>query len=126
MSTSSITRINTGPRLSDVTIHNGLVYLAGQVPRGTLEGTIEEQTAEVLATIDRLLGAAGSGKERILSCQIFLADIGEIARMNTAWDAWVPQGKCPCRATVQAKLANPAWRIEIVVVAALAAQQQAA
>ncbi|EON18720.1 aminoacrylate peracid reductase [Cupriavidus necator] len=117
---NTISRINTGVRLSDVSIHNGTVYLAGQVPRKTLDQGIEAQTAEVLATIDNLLAEAGSSKERILSCQIFLTDIADIAGMNSVWDEWVAKGQCPSRATVQAQLANPAWRIEIVITAAQA------
>ena len=50
--------------------------------------------------------------------QIFLTDITEIAGMNEVWDAWIPAGHTPPRATVQAKLGNPAWKIEIVVTAA--------
>lgn len=115
---SNINRLNTGVRLSDASIYNGTVYLAGQVPRQTTEQGIEAQTAEVLASIDRLLAESGSSKERILSCQIFLKDIGDLAGMNKVWDEWVAKGQCPSRATVQATLNNPTWRIEIVTVAA--------
>ncbi|MGS0625758.1 RidA family protein [Ralstonia sp. VS2407] len=115
---SDITRINSGVRLSDASVYNGIVYLAGQVPRQTTDQGIEAQTAEVLATIDKLLAETGSSKERILSCQIFLQDIGDLAGMNSVWDQWVVKGQCPSRATVQATLNNPAWRVEIVTVAA--------
>lgn len=114
-----INRINTGPRLSDVSIFNKVAYLAGQVPHATMEQGIQEQTAEVLATIDELLAQAGTNKSRIVSCQIFLKDIGQIAQMNTVWEKWIPAGHCPSRATVQAVMANPKWGIEIVVAAAL-------
>lgn len=117
--TTTITRLHVGARLSDVSIFNNVAYLAGQVPEKTLDGDIRQQTAEVLATIDRLLAEAGSDKQRILSCQIFLRDIAEIGEMNAVWDAWVPAGHCPCRATVQAHLANAKWRVEIVVTAAV-------
>jgi enamine deaminase RidA (YjgF/YER057c/UK114 family) len=113
-----IPRINVGARLSDVSIHNGVAYLAGQVPRKCIDQGIKEQTAEVLATIDELLAKAGSDKSRILSCQIFLKDVTQIADMNSVWDAWVPPGKCPSRATVQALMANPKTGIEIVISAA--------
>jgi enamine deaminase RidA (YjgF/YER057c/UK114 family) len=111
-----IQRIDPGPRMSEASIHNGVVYLAGQVPEdASLE--IEGQTREVLAAIDALLAQAGSDKTRILRAQIFLADIGDFAGMNRAWDAWVVPGNAPARATVEAKLANPAWKVEIVVTA---------
>ena len=102
--------------MSEASIHNGIVYLAGQVPEdASLD--IEGQTREVLAAIDALLAQAGSDKTRILRAQIFLADIGDFAGMNRAWDAWVVPGNAPARATVEARLANPAWKIEIVVTA---------
>jgi enamine deaminase RidA (YjgF/YER057c/UK114 family) len=114
-----IKRINIGPRLSDVSIFNRVAYLAGQVPEATIGQGIKEQTAEVLATIDQLLAQAGSDKSRILSCQIFLKDIGQIAEMNSVWEQWIPSGHTPSRATVQAPMASEKWGIEIVLCAAL-------
>jgi enamine deaminase RidA (YjgF/YER057c/UK114 family) len=114
-----IRRINVGARLSDVSIFNNVAYLAGQVPEASIDQGIREQTAEVLATIDGLLAEAGSDKSRILTCQIFLKDIRDIAEMNAVWDGWVAKGHCPSRATVQAAMANANWRIEVVVAAAL-------
>ncbi len=119
MSTQNISRLHVGQRLSDVSIFNGVAYLAGQVPRKSIDQGIKEQTAEVLETIDRLLAEAGSDKSRILSCQIFLRDITQIADMNSVWDKWIPAGHCPSRATVQAHMANPKTGIEVVLTAAL-------
>lgn len=113
----SIQRFHVGPRLSETAIFNKVVYLAGQIPDDASQD-IAGQTAQVLAHIDRLLAEAGSDKTRILSCQIFLSDISLISGMNQVWDAWVAQGNTPPRATVEAKLANPAWLIEVVVTAA--------
>jgi len=112
-----IQRLHVGSRLSEVAIHNGVVYLAGQIPEDTSQG-IAGQTQEVLAHIDRLLAEAGSDKARILSCQIYLSDIRLIGEMNQVWDAWVAAGNTPPRATVEAQLANPDWLIEVVVTAA--------
>jgi enamine deaminase RidA (YjgF/YER057c/UK114 family) len=114
---SDIKRINVDKRLSDVAIHNGVVYLAGQVADTTTKD-IRGQTAEVLATIDRLLEQAGSDKTRLLQVQIFLSDIANFAGMNEIWDAWVPQGHTPPRATVESRLATPAYLVEIKVIAA--------
>jgi len=112
-----IKRLHVGQRLSEVAIHNGVVYLAGQIPE--IPGNdISGQTTEVLAHIDRLLQEAGSDKTRILSCQIYLKDIALIGEMNRVWDEWVAPGNSPPRATVEAKLANPDWLIEVVVTAA--------
>ena len=113
-----IKRIETGPRMSQAVVHGDTVYLAGQVaddPTADVRG----QTVQVLASIDRLLAAAGTDKTRILSATIYLADIGTFAQMNTAWDAWVPQGHTPARATVEARLAAPQYKVEIQVVAAI-------
>lgn len=113
----SIQRFHVGPRLSETAIFNKVVYLAGQIPDDATQD-IAGQTAQVLAHIDRLLAEAGSDKSRLLSCQIFLSDISLIGDMNKVWDAWVAPGNTPPRATVEAKLANPAWLIEVVVTAA--------
>ena len=113
-----IQRIDAGKRMSEASIHGGIVYLAGQVPEDT-SADIEGQTQQVLAAIDDLLARAGSDKTRILRAQIFLADIADFAGMNRAWDAWVVPGNGPSRATVEARLANPAWKVEIVVTAAI-------
>ena len=113
-----ITRLHVGKRLSEVAIHNGTVYLAGQIADDT-SADIVGQTREVLGHVDRLLGEAGSDKSCILSCQIYIADIAHFGGMNEVWDAWVASGHTPPRATVQAKLANPAVLVEIVIIAAL-------
>ena len=115
----TIQRLHVGPRLSEAAIHNGVVYLAGQVaddPSQDMAG----QTRQVLAAIDRLLAEAGSDKSRILQATIFVADMAEFAAMNAVWDAWVVAGQTPPRATVQALLARPAFRVEIKVIAAQA------
>lgn len=115
---SSIHRLHVEPRYSDAAIYNGVAYLAGQVPDDATQD-IQGQTRQVLAIIDRLLAEAGSHKSHILMCQIFLRDMGDIAGMNAVWDAWVDSANSPPRATVQAALADPEWRIEIVVTAAV-------
>lgn len=115
---NTIQRFHVGDRLSEMAIHNGTVYLAGQVPE-TPGKDIRGQTAEVLAAIDKLLAEAGTNKSRILMTQIFLADLADFDGMNAVWDAWVTPGHTPPRATVQARLARPQWRIEVVVTAAL-------
>src|SRR3546814_17756269 len=106
---SEIKRINVEKRLSDMAIYNGVAYLAGQVPDdGSL--SMEGQTAQVLATIDKLLEIAGTDKSRILMAQIFVANMAEFGGLNKAWDAWVADGNAPPRATVEARLANPDFK----------------
>jgi len=115
---AEIKRIECGARMSEAVVYNGLIWLAGQV--GAPGESVTEQTRAVLANIDRLLAAAGSDKTRILSTQIWLADIADFAEMNAVWDTWVPAGNCPARATGEAKLAAPDYRVEIIVTAAQA------
>jgi enamine deaminase RidA (YjgF/YER057c/UK114 family) len=114
----SIKRLHVGPRMSEAVVNNGIIYLAGQVADDASQDTTG-QTRQILDTIDRLLADCGSDKTRILSAQIFLADIADFAAMNAAWDAWVPAGHTPARATIEAKLAAPKYRVEVMVVAAV-------
>ena len=113
-----VQRFDVGPRLSEMAIHKGVMYLAGQVPDDASQD-IRGQTAQVLGMIDRLLERAGTDKRHLLMVQIFLADLADFDGMNEVWDAWVPAGHAPARATVQARLARPEWRIEVVATAAL-------
>ena len=113
-----ITRLHVGKRLSEVAIHNGTIYLAGQIADDT-SADIVGQTREVLAAVDRLLTEAGSDKTCILMCQIFITDMALFPGLNLVWDEWVAAGHTPPRATVEAKLANPACLVEICVTAAL-------
>jgi enamine deaminase RidA (YjgF/YER057c/UK114 family) len=114
----TITRLHAGPRMSQAVIHGETVYLAGQVADEAKGRSVAEQTKEILAAVDRLLQEAGSDKTKILSTTIYLADIATFAEMNAVWDAWVPAGHAPARATVEAKLAAPAYTVEIACIAA--------
>ena len=114
-----ITRFDAGARMCEMSVHNGVAYLAGQVTSDD-RLDITGQTRNVLSAIDALLTRAGSHKSRILRTQIFLADIADFASMNEVWDGWVDKANPPSRATVQAKLARPQWKIEIVVTAVVA------
>ena len=116
---SSIQRFHVGPRMSEAAVHQGVVYLAGQVADDASQD-ITGQTRQVLAAVDRLLAEAGSSKSHILRAQIFIVDLAEFDAMNAVWEAWVVPGHTPPRATVQANLAKPGWKIEVVVTAAVA------
>lgn len=111
-----IERLETDHRMSQAVIHGDLIWLAGQV--GEPGDDVIAQTRTALAEIDRLLAAAGSDKSKILNATIWLADIANFGAMNSVWDAWVDKHNPPARATSEAKLATPAYLVEIVVVAA--------
>jgi enamine deaminase RidA (YjgF/YER057c/UK114 family) len=113
----AVIRHHVGKRLSEIAVHNGTVYLAGQIAEET-DQDITGQTREVLGHIDRLLAEVNSDKSHLLSVQIYIADMEHFAGMNAVWDEWVAQGATPPRATVEAKLANPKCFVEIVAVAA--------
>ncbi len=114
---STIERFHVGKRLSEMAVHNNTIYLAGQVAEDPT-ADITGQTQQVLTAIDRLLSEVGSDKTKILSTTIYIADLADFPAMNIVWDAWVVQGHTPPRATVEAKLARPAYKVEIQIVAA--------
>lgn len=116
----TIKRIESGRRMSQVVIHGGTAYLAGQVaPAGASEHTVGGQTRLILAQIERLLAEAGTSKEHLLSTSIWLADIDTFAEMNEVWEGWVASGCAPARATVEARLARAECLVEIAVIAAI-------
>ena len=112
-----IKRIQPDNRMSQAVVHNGVVYLAGQV--GEPHEDIVQQTRTTLAEIEALLAEAGSDKSRILMATIWLADMADFEAMNSVWDAWVDTANPPARATGEAKLAAPEYRVEIIVTAAV-------
>ncbi len=114
----NIERKQVGPRMSQIVIHGDTVYLAGIVAHQNAGKSVTEQTREIVGTIDRHLAEAGTDKSKLLSANIWLADIATFAEMNAVWDAWVAPGNTPARATVEAKLAAPHYKVEIMVVAA--------
>src|SRR5262245_46502992 len=104
----TIKRIGAGPRMSQAVIHDGRVFLAGQVAENPTPD-VTAQTSQILTAIDSLLSLAGTDKSKLLTANIWLADIGDFAAMNKAWDAWVSPGNAPARATVESKLAGPEY-----------------
>src|SRR5688572_7542555 len=114
----TIKRIEAGKRMSQAVVHNGTVYLAGQVALDAPGKSVAEQTAAILARIDRLLAEAGTDKTKLLSANIWLVDIKAFDDMNKVWDAWVAPGCAPARATVESKLAAPQFLVEIAITAA--------
>ena len=112
----TIKRIETGARMSGAVVHGNTVYLAGQVGEGE---SVTEQCKFALAEVDRLLAAAGSDKSKILQTLIYLSDMSYFAEMNAAWEAWIDPAHTPARATSEAKLAAPKYKVEFTVTAAI-------
>ena len=111
----SIARYETEGRMSQAVVHNGTIYLAGQVGHGA---TVTEQTKDALAQVERLLALAGGSKASILSVQVWLASMGDFAEMNAVYDAWLDADNKPARAAGESRLATPDYLVEFIVTAA--------
>lgn len=117
---TAITRMGTTERMSKIVIHNGTVYLCGQVGAGAEDTiSVSRQTENMLAKVDSLLVEAGSDRKSILSATIYVRDMKDFAEMNKVWDSWIPEGYAPARACVEARMARPDLLVEISVIAAL-------
>jgi enamine deaminase RidA (YjgF/YER057c/UK114 family) len=115
----SIKRIGDQGNLCDAVVHNGLAYLAGHVADDPVSPSVYEQTKNILKQIDETLAQAGTDKTKILKANIWLSDISTFAEMNKAWAEWVAKGNAPARATVESKLADPKYKVEIMLTAAI-------
>jgi enamine deaminase RidA (YjgF/YER057c/UK114 family) len=113
-----IERHDVGPRMSKCVVHGDTVYLAGIVADNPKGKSVAEQAKDIVGQIDGLLAKAGTNKSKLLSANIWITDMANFAEMNAVWDAWVSPGNTPARATVEAKLATPDYKVEIMVVAA--------
>ena len=114
----SIQRHEVGARMSKAVVHGNTVYLAGIVANEPKGKSVTEQTKDILAQIDGLLAKAGTDKTKLLTTNICITDMANFAEMNSVWDTWVVPGNTPARATVEAKLATPDYKVEIMVIAA--------
>jgi enamine deaminase RidA (YjgF/YER057c/UK114 family) len=115
----------SGPIISQVVTRGDTVYLCGVItpefgrnPGNPQLGDVRSQTRQVLQRIDELLAEAGSDKSKLLTVQVWLADMGVFAEHNDEWNAWVDRDNPPVRACVEARLAHPALLVEIMVTAA--------
>ncbi|RQZ24339.1 RidA family protein [Burkholderia sp. Bp9090] len=118
--TTQIERFDVTPRMSKIVRHENTIYLCGQTAKGAAAGSIADQTREVLSRVDALLAKAGSDRSRILTAMIFLRNIRDFGGMNEVWEAWIPSGAAPARATVQAHLASEELLVEVTITAAIA------
>ena len=114
----AIERHEVGPRMSKAVVHGNTVYLAGIVADNPKGKSVKAQTQDILRQIDGLLAKAGTDKSKLLSANIWITDMANFGEMNAVWDAWVAPGNTPARATVEARLAAPDYKVEIMVVAA--------
>jgi enamine deaminase RidA (YjgF/YER057c/UK114 family) len=116
---TDIRRVGIAARYSDLVIHDGTAYFSGYVPETTLGLSVSDQTKDILGQIEQSLDEVGSDKSKLLQATIWLADIAFYDEMNAVWDAWVVPGQAPARACVEARLADPDYKLEIQVITAL-------
>ena len=104
-------------RYSEAVIVNGLIFISGQVPTNP-EADIKAQTQDVLAQVDATLASLNSSKSKLIDATVYLSHLdADYAAFNQIWDEWLPTGEAPARACVEAKLANPNWKVEIKLIA---------
>ncbi|WP_246710167.1 RidA family protein [Martelella soudanensis] len=115
----SITHIGENPLMSDVTIHNGVAYLSGQVAMEARGAPFADQAQAIFARIDDLLKQAGTDRSKLLNVSIWLVDLDEFTEFNTLWQGWLKDVRPPARATVGARLVMPGLKLEIQVTAAV-------
>jgi enamine deaminase RidA (YjgF/YER057c/UK114 family) len=116
---TDIRRIGVAARYSDLVILDNTAYFSGYVPETSLGGSVTEQTRDVLGQIEQSLAEIGSDKSKLLHATIWLADMESYDEMNAVWDGWVVPGQAPARVCVESRLADPDYKLEIQVTAAL-------
>lgn len=114
----TIERRHSGPRMSQVVVHNNTVYLAGIVADDR-NADMATQTQQVLTKIDGFLAEVGSNKSKLLCAEIWINDMAKFSEMDSAWDAWIDPSNPPTRACGQVPLAHPDFKVEIIVRAAV-------
>jgi enamine deaminase RidA (YjgF/YER057c/UK114 family) len=113
----AIERLDKGPRMSQAAIVGNLVFTAGRVAEQNAGRDVGTQTKEILDGIDALLARAGTDRSRIVSVQIWLAQMVDFDAMNAVYDAWVDKANPPVRACVEARLAGSEFAVEIAAIA---------
>lgn len=116
---TTITRIAGNARMSAAVIVGNLAFLKGVTPRADAGDDVVSQTKDVLVQTDALLAKVGSDRTKLVSCMIWLKDIGNVKAVNEIYDAWVDAENLPVRACVQAAMGQDRYEIEIQVTAAI-------
>jgi enamine deaminase RidA (YjgF/YER057c/UK114 family) len=112
-----IQRYGVTARWSDAVVHRGVAYFV-EVPDDPT-ADVAGQFAQVFRQMDSRVERVGSSRERLLQVLIYLPNFDDLTEFNTQWEAWMPSGHAPSRACVQAMLAAPGYRVELVVTAAI-------
>lgn len=116
-SMTAITRYGTTRRWSDVVVHGGVAYFV-EVPADAA-ATPEAQFSQIFQQVKATLQSVGSRLDRLLQVMVYLPYPEDLAEFNRQWDNWIPEGHAPSRACLHAALVNPAYRVELVITAAI-------
>ena len=112
-----VERHEVAARMSQMVVHGDTVCSRHR-RRQSKGKSVTEQTRESSPHRQVSWRKAGTDKTKLLRANIWITDMANFAEMNAVWDAWVSPGNTPARATVEAKLAAPDYKVEIMVVAA--------
>ncbi|MFC5428233.1 RidA family protein [Paraburkholderia denitrificans] len=107
-----INRITPNNRASRAVAY-GDFFVTGGLIADDMSADIAGQTGQVLAQIDALLAAAELTKNHLTRIQIWLSNIDNFEGMNGVYDKWVEGSEKPVRATVESRLADPGYLIEV-------------
>ncbi|MCA9061426.1 MAG: RidA family protein [Planctomycetaceae bacterium] len=113
---SSIQRIGSHPRWSDIVIHANTARWVEVA--ADLSTDFSQQVKQVFSQIDETLAELGSQKSDVLQIQIFVANLEAITELNRQWDKWVQAGQAPVRACLQAGMAGNCL-VEMLITAAV-------
>jgi 2-iminobutanoate/2-iminopropanoate deaminase len=109
-----------GPYNQAVAVGN-LVYTAGQIPLdkagNMVAGGIKEQTEQVIANLQAVLGAAGSSLDKVVKATVFMKDLNDFAGMNEVYAKYFKAETAPARSTLQVARIPKDSLVEIEVVA---------
>jgi 2-iminobutanoate/2-iminopropanoate deaminase len=108
---------------SPAVVHNGLIYVSGQLPRnaetGEVEtGAIERQTELALRNVEQILLAAGSDLNHVLQFTIYVSNMELWDEVNEVYASVLGEHK-PARAIVPVKDLHFGTKIEIQAIAAV-------
>ena len=106
------------PIISQAVVHGKVAYLAGVTPN-PIVGDMKTQTAQVLRRVDELLKLAGTDKSRLLSVQVWIADMRLFEDHNSVWNEWVDPANPPARAYLTTEFWRPGMLVEVMAVAAV-------
>jgi 2-iminobutanoate/2-iminopropanoate deaminase len=108
---------------SQALVHNGLVYVAGQLPIDPITGAkklgeIEEQTEQALRNLSAILEAAGTRLDHVLKTTVYIAEMDLWGRVNAVY-AHIFGEHRPARSVVPTNRLHHGFLIEIDAIAAL-------